>query len=381
MAWQFASLAEGGAGIDDVVCDRITLCRERGFFLPPSDILVSDSDAHELQVFWAFESGRVCQVPEVAIACLEDVVLLPEGVVVLPSGACLLESIYPYSPTDYAGRFTASLRLYSDETDLADLLDSADSADCVLHLREPGETGYFHWMNSVLPRLIVAQRVQSLQALPAAINLWPDFARASVELLGLAQPRTVGKTRPLRVAQLWFPTPCVVRGDHFTRPPFYTRELQAALRRDDDGTEASDLIYLSRGDASVRRIRNEGAVQEIVTSLGFRVVTVGNMPFAEQADLFARARVLLSPHGAGLSNALFMRGGMVGEIVSRNRPWPTFRTLAGRLDLGYAGFIAAFDTSQTDAAGEGNEDIVVDVSRFRDFCEQLVTMAAARMRD
>lgn len=68
-------------------------------------------------------------------------------------------------------------------------------------------------------------------------------------------------------------------------------------------------LYLSRGDAALRRVKNEDQVLKLLTPLGFEGIMVSHLPFPEQAALFAGADVIVSPHGAALANLMFCRPG------------------------------------------------------------------------
>ncbi len=68
-------------------------------------------------------------------------------------------------------------------------------------------------------------------------------------------------------------------------------------------------LYITRLDASSRRMENEAAVIALVRASGFTVVSLTGRPVADQVRLFAGATHIVAPHGAGLSNLLFCRAG------------------------------------------------------------------------
>jgi capsular polysaccharide biosynthesis protein len=50
---------------------------------------------------------------------------------------------------------------------------------------------------------------------------------------------------------------------------------------------------------------NEDEIEEKMTQLGFAVVHPEELTFDEQVTMFSRARVIVGPHGAGMTNAVF----------------------------------------------------------------------------
>jgi len=102
-------------------------------------------------------------------------------------------------------------------------------------------------------------------------------------------------------------------------------------------SEAHGRVYVSRGRAPKRKVRNEEEVVAAVREFGFSVVHFEDYTFEQQVALAARARHLVSNHGAGLTNMLFMPpGGSVLELRrrgERERNW--FFNLANAAGLEY----------------------------------------------
>lgn len=65
-------------------------------------------------------------------------------------------------------------------------------------------------------------------------------------------------------------------------------------------------IYLSREKARSRKILNETELIELLKKYQFQIVETDNMSFQEQLNLFSESNFLISPHGAGLTNMIFM---------------------------------------------------------------------------
>lgn len=77
-------------------------------------------------------------------------------------------------------------------------------------------------------------------------------------------------------------------------------------RIDDDG-EWPAAIYISRRDSSKRPMGNEAELECALSEAGFHIVTLSGRTFQDQVRLFRSARLIVSPHGAGLANVIFCR--------------------------------------------------------------------------
>ncbi len=80
-----------------------------------------------------------------------------------------------------------------------------------------------------------------------------------------------------------------------------------------------ERIYISRSKCSYRRVINEENVIEILSGFGFVSVLLESMDLDEQIALFASAKVIVAPHGSGLTNMMFCEPGTkVIELMSPN---------------------------------------------------------------
>lgn len=68
-------------------------------------------------------------------------------------------------------------------------------------------------------------------------------------------------------------------------------------------------IYISRADAKRRQVKNEQEVMDFLKSYGFACLLMDGLSVAEQAKIFSSAEMIISPHGAGLTNLIFSKPG------------------------------------------------------------------------
>jgi capsular polysaccharide biosynthesis protein len=200
--------------------------------------------------------------------------------------------------------------------------------------------GYFHWLSDVLPRLYAARDLTRglVLLLPHGFERL-EYVTSSLKLFPLGGVEYVGADEVCVCDTLVMPTHTAPSG-HYNEP--LVRELRDFLLKGfgvEEAAEADARLYVSRGRAPKRKLTNETEVARAVGEFGFRVVYFEEHPFAEQLRLAASARHLVSNHGAGLTNILFMPpGGSVLELRregERERNWFYILASAARLNYFY----------------------------------------------
>lgn len=74
---------------------------------------------------------------------------------------------------------------------------------------------------------------------------------------------------------------------------------------------AGRRLYVARTDTAGRSMRNEAAVIARLEAMGFEIFIGSRHSVAEQVKAFREARMIVAPHGAGLTNLLFCQPGTV----------------------------------------------------------------------
>jgi capsular polysaccharide biosynthesis protein len=139
----------------------------------------------------------------------------------------------------------------------------------------------------------------------------------------------------LQAKRLWVPTYPGHQGK-FTREAIdYLRatileklEAESSLRL------GSRKIYISRRDATSRRILNEAEIEARLQALGFECLCLGNLPVLEQLRAFAEARVVVAAHGASLTNIAFgSAGALMVEIFPEDFYFDCYQELAAKVGV------------------------------------------------
>jgi capsular polysaccharide biosynthesis protein len=215
---------------------------------------------------------------------------------------------------------------------------------------------YHHWLIECLPRFRPALEMAELADCPVIVpaNLSP-FQRQSLERLGLPAERwlpfdggewqvqnllfpSIGVFAPAEL--LWVRGRCLQVGrNDFRRPPASA------------GTTNGGRYYISRADASVRRLVNEEEVAAYLQQQGFEILTLTGMSFAEQVERFAAAEIIIGPHGSGLTNLLFAPAGTtVIELMPHDQVNHCFWLMSNVLSLRYSFLSGRALSSQRDFA-------------------------------
>jgi capsular polysaccharide biosynthesis protein len=183
--------------------------------------------------------------------------------------------------------------------------------------------GYFHWITEALPRLLnirLALPQHSLiVTLPAHYARLP-FVGQTLELFDTSAAYFTSR-QLLKIGKMIFATPVTPGGNY---QPRLMIELQRYIL-DRLGLDAHPAartnrkIYVSRKNAERRKVRNEQELIPVFQKFGVEVVQLEDLTFAEQVRMMNDSSLLISIHGAGLTNMLFMKNDtMVLELRKKN---------------------------------------------------------------
>lgn len=115
--------------------------------------------------------------------------------------------------------------------------------------------------------------------------------------------QALGTERPalVRVQRLWVSSTCIdVRHTAHWGADWaiaYVRRILGGR-----GERGWRRLYISRADATRRRVVNEAEVLALLEPLGFECIVPGQMTYADQVTAFKQASHIVSPHGAALAH-------------------------------------------------------------------------------
>lgn len=218
---------------------------------------------------------------------------------------------------------------------------------------------YFHWVTEILPRILAMhKRDKGAPVLLSEKVSRLSFVEQAMELFNIPF-KVLPVGRGIKIDRL---LACKV--PHVGQ---FNQYLLSAFRADVLSAVSSNSmyspirkLYISRSDARRRKILNEDALWHSLQHHGFEKVELNGMNWPDQIRLFRQAVLVVSNHGAGLSNIMFMPAhGRVIELKAAKNDYWCFFSLARVCHLEYAYLLC--EAAEDD---HRSADIHVDIQKL-----------------
>jgi hypothetical protein len=168
---------------------------------------------------------------------------------------------------------------------------------------------YYHWLLFLIAKI----QPEFLEGIDTIVTSEPhnEFQRTGLDVLMKAHNLTAIYLRDnasLHVKQLLIPQQIDTPGldPHPCVMPVLQRVKEGLL---DTNFEGYEKIYISRSDTTERKLVNESEIELKLRERGFHIVSFRGLSLKHQINLMHRARVIISPHGAGMTNVVFANQG------------------------------------------------------------------------
>lgn len=206
----------------------------------------------------------------------------------------------------------------------------------VLWVTDYWSTEHYHWLTDVTTRLfVVRDQLRDLLLVLPGSYATRDVVKATLKAFGVTNLEFIDDGEVVQCRSLLMPSHTAPSGHFNTEAIRGVRNVLLSAYGEMSSEEKR--IYISRGGVAKRRIVNEDEVTSILRKFGFETVRTEELSFAEQVRLCSQARYIVSNHGAGLTNMLFMRDG--GSVLELRHQADCINncyfTLASALDLNY----------------------------------------------
>lgn len=176
--------------------------------------------------------------------------------------------------------------------------------------------GYFHWITESLTRLVAVRRSgrDCVPIVPPS-KKFEGVYRESLKAIGFAEIKVMPDNSYMRVPRYLLP-------ENPKEKATFSPELILEVRKEVLGRCGLSKqtpwrrVYVSRAKSRGRFLENEQDLLNEIQGLGFEVHYFDEMSFKEQVEIMSETRTLLSVHGAGLTNIIFMQpGSSVVELM------------------------------------------------------------------
>jgi hypothetical protein len=193
---------------------------------------------------------------------------------------------------------------------------------------------YFHWITEALPRLLAGGTdvKSSPVILPASYRQF-SLIEESLKIAGFSVKYLKEKKFYL-LRNVLFITHFETAGNY---NDYFIQKTRETLTKDLGCIPSSRFVYISRTKADRRKIANEADLLPVLSKFRFEIVYCEDLSLQKQRILFSQTKILVSNHGAGLTNMVFLpKGSSVLELRYKDDKHNNcYFSLASALDIDY----------------------------------------------
>lgn len=164
---------------------------------------------------------------------------------------------------------------------------------------------FFHWFTEVIPKMIFAKNNAESNIIFYIPFPLKEYQLLSLELCGLRvveEKDVVTLFHKLKVVE-----------NIYKYPGYYHPDLMQQTAQLIKNTFLSGnrnrKIYVTRKNAGRRKILNEDEIIKVLLKYGFEILDFDLIGFKQQLEISVNTSVMVSLHGAALTNMLFMEPG------------------------------------------------------------------------
>lgn len=244
-----------------------------------------------------------------------------------------------------------------------------------------GDDNYFHWLFDALPRIHFLQKSGWFDRVDWFVvpSYKHGYQQDTLRLLGIGKDKIIEGHEETHIqADVMIASSYARHGEHIPAwvCDFLRKSFSDLVTSD---MEAASHIYISRSDSGSRVVVNEAELFAILDEYGFQKVTLSNLSFLEQVKVFASAKFIVAPHGAGLANLVFCeKGTTVVELFADGYVLPLYYDLATKVGVNYNYLVCQEDTEVKDVRQAMKLNISVDLSKFKTKMEQLLDVGVVK---
>ena len=271
------------------------------------------------------EKTNRIEFPESFVLRVPDGRVLGDGTVVVAGNSILAEST-----TDFHRKQEHHYLLNERRVSQPERFDGRLAV-----ITSPGSDNYFHGTLDSVPRVSLLAGLED-EIDGYYIDSQSRFHQEWLGMLGIPENKIVSASpeRHIEAKELIVPSFAGVSG----LPSMEGLNFVAGFKP--STTNRDRRVYVSRAVARRRRIVNENELLPLLERHGFETIRPGELTVLEQMETFSSADVVVSAHGAELTNLAYCgAGAKVIELFSPYYLNPCFKQLAAARGLRHAALV------------------------------------------
>ncbi|GAB3927698.1 glycosyltransferase family 61 protein [Mucilaginibacter myungsuensis] len=272
--------------------------------IPPEDHQFDLPDLQDGRDATKFNDNVFYSTPPAYLYSLKDVYLYKQMGLVLSNRNALFQEFTHHFGISSLSKFLRKNPFYTYATNIKRIAGTGAV------LVSPESHNYYHWLSDVLPRIKLYQSVMG------HIDHYCISAAVPEKFLAILPSFGIPMTKILLVndqEKLHFNTLYVASlpGSEGRSPKWAVDHVRDKLiPLGTDPVIANKKIYFKRGPSGQRKLINEENIIGLLQQHGFDVIDPDDLSITEQINLMQHASVIVSVHGAALSNLLFANKGI-----------------------------------------------------------------------
>jgi hypothetical protein len=159
---------------------------------------------------------------------------------------------------------------------------------------------YFHWFIDSLPKLFLIKDIKAKVLVPANS---PKFVKESILSFGF-EIIEIDSNSYLHCKKLYYV-------DFITDSGYYNPFVQKMANEIKSNLNIIDvvnkhIVFISRSKSTFRSLDNEIELINYLEKINAKIIFTENLNWKQQVELFSNTKILISTHGAGLTNQIYM---------------------------------------------------------------------------
>jgi capsular polysaccharide biosynthesis protein len=235
-----------------------------------------------------------------------------------------------------------------------------------------GYDNFHHWNYDCLPRIFLLRESSLIESIDYFVIAHTDlpFQRESLRLLGIPESKIInpakGKAFSLKASILIVPSLPENLG---TISPWVVSFLDKLYNPEHHVSRQFPRVYLSRKNASTRKIVNNKEFTEMLKLRGFVEVFPEEHSVMKMATIIAGSKYIISIHGSSLSNLCFISPGtMVIDILAPYHQDAYYWMITNIRESRYVGFFGdgMHPPDEYDLVrNKIDHDILIDIAKMK----------------